>query len=116
MKTEGAAAGPRAQTQLLDPQAADAVGRRDDRAIEVELLPLLLELTLQVGERPLHLTVGLAIDAPRRFQEGNLLSELLVLAAQLLDPRLELLVLGASLQRVVAALATAVLEQQDRRD
>src|SRR5262245_36581793 len=116
MKAKGAAPRSRAQAQLLDAQAAHAVGRGDDRPVEIELLALLLELTLQIRERPLHLAVGLAVDAPRRLQECDLLSELLVLAAELFDPRLELLVLGASLQCVVATLATAVLEEQDRGD
>ncbi len=54
--------------ETLDAQALDAVGRRDDAAIEREVVGLARELRLQVAERRLDLAVGVAIEPACHLQ------------------------------------------------
>ena len=73
--------------EAMDTQALNAVGRRDDAAIERQVPALRRQLRLQVPERSLDLAVGLAIELPRHLELRHLHVEPRVLALQHVDLR-----------------------------
>ena len=103
--------------EALDTQPADAVLRRDDAAIESQLLALLEHLRLQVFEILLHDAVGLVVDVARQLRLGDVAAQLLVLLLERLDLRRQLatpLHLGelAVAAREAAPLVNHVQQQQ----
>jgi len=75
----------RQDLEALDAQALDAVGRRDDAAIERQVVALPRELRLQVTERGFDLPVCIAVESPRHFELAHLRIQPLVVEFELFD-------------------------------
>ena len=68
LSTNSRGSAPGSDLEALDAQALDAVGRRDDAAVERQVVALPRQLRLQVAERALDLPVGVAVEPARHLE------------------------------------------------
>src|SRR5688572_18263541 len=102
----------------MNAKALDAVGRRDDAAIEREVAALRRKLRLQLLERLLDLAVRLAIELARHLQLRHLHVQPRVLALQHFDLRARFPALAVDDGAVVTAAQPSLLpgEPGDQRE
>src|SRR5690606_14216667 len=102
------------ELDALDAEAGFTVRRRDDAAVERELLLLRLQLRFELGQRQLDLGGRFTVDVARRLENGDMALQLVQRPCLLRRLPAQAIDLGAVIEHGIAGLIAAELEHEIR--